>query len=91
MTDEYDIQAEIATRLTEYIADKINSHVPYCGLRWSPKMPDDGTCDELLVIDSDGVEYELEIDATLWPRRPPPRRPVIPPNMTTMEVKDERL
>lgn len=97
MTDRFDLEGDVATRLIEYVADKLSAqgqNSRYCGLRWSDNQPTDGTCDELLVIDGDGTEYTLEIDITLWPTEPKNwgyTRVQRPPRVVTERATDDRL
>lgn len=45
--------------------DRLNGQSFFCGLKWSPDMPDDDPDADLLVIDENGVEYVLTFDVWL--------------------------
>lgn len=47
------------------IGDRLSLRDFFCGLKWSPDMPDDEPDADFRVIDKNGVEYTLDIDVWL--------------------------
>lgn len=58
------LQTDVAQILEEVVTDRLAGS-GLRGLRWSPNMPDDDPYADFLVVDSEGVEYTLEIDVWL--------------------------
>jgi hypothetical protein len=77
------IAGDVAERLETEMINELSDRRPWCGLRWSPNAPTDGSDASILVVDEDGTEYGVEIEVFLTPTRP---RPV-----ATADVKSDAL
>jgi hypothetical protein len=72
----FKLEAAIENWVTGRVADHITTYggsrtFDSTTLRWSDDMPEDDDA-EFLVVDSDGVEYTLDVEVFLHPRRRPP-------------------
>lgn len=60
-------ESQVAADIIHLVADRLNAG-RLSGLRWSPRMPDDDPDAEFIVVDENGVEYELDIEVFLHQR-----------------------
>lgn len=63
--DSDSMTSRVHDSVTTTVGDRLNDRSYFCGLKWSPDMPDDEPDADFLVIDESGTEYTLEIDVWL--------------------------